>query len=160
MITRWIKQITVVASMAVALLGFAPMIPAASGTVLSPAVHAGSFKDDACSGVSDVGDGSKCGDGGAAFEGVFATIVSILSYVVGVVAIVMVIVAGFKYITSGGDSGKVASAKNTLIYALVGLIVAALAQTLIHFVLNSSSRALTKCEGHTYAQTDSRCTDK
>ncbi len=65
--------------------------------------------------------------------------VVILSIVVGVAAVIMVILAGFKYITSGGESGRVANAKNTLIYALVGLAVAALAQFLVHFVLNQAT---------------------
>ena len=45
----------------------------------------------------------------------------------------MVIVSGFKYITSGGDPGAVSSAKRTLIYALVGLAVAVLAEFMAHF---------------------------
>ena len=59
----------------------------------------------------------------------------------GVLAIIMVIVAGFKYIVSGGDSGKVGSAKNTLIYALVGIAIAVFAQFLVHFVINASNKA-------------------
>ena len=51
--------------------------------------------------------------------------------IVGVVAIIMIIVGGFRYITSGGDSSKVGSAKNTIIYAIIGLILVALAQ-IIH----------------------------
>jgi hypothetical protein len=48
-------------------------------------------------------------------------------------------IAGFKYIASAGDQNKVASAKGTLIYALVGLAVAALTQFLIHFVLANTN---------------------
>lgn len=65
------------------------------------------------------------------------TIVNILSVIVGVVAVIMIIVGGFRYITSGGDSGNVSSAKNTLIYAIVGLIIVALAQFIVHFVLTN-----------------------
>jgi hypothetical protein len=51
----------------------------------------------------------------------------------------MVIYGGFKYITSGGDSGKVTSAKNTIVYAAIGLVVVALAQFIVKFVLGKAS---------------------
>jgi cytochrome bd-type quinol oxidase subunit 2 len=62
-------------------------------------------------------------------------IVNIFSIIVGIVAVIMVIVGGFKFIISGGDSTKVTSARNTIIYAIVGLIVVALAQFIVKFVL-------------------------
>lgn len=67
--------------------------------------------------------------------GLVKTIVSILSIIIGIIAVIFVIIGGFNYVTSGGDSGKVNSAKNTVIYALVGLIIAALAQVIVRFVL-------------------------
>ena len=63
-------------------------------------------------------------------------IVNIFSLVVGAIAIIMIIYGGFRYITSGGDSGRVGNAKNTLIYAIVGLIIVALAQVIVHVILN------------------------
>lgn len=66
-------------------------------------------------------------------------IVTLFSIIVGVVSILMIIYGGFRYITSGGDSGKVGNAKNTLIYAIVGLVIVALAQLIVHFVLNQAS---------------------
>jgi energy-converting hydrogenase Eha subunit B len=62
-------------------------------------------------------------------------IINVISVIVGVVAVIMVIFGGLRYITSGGDSGKVSSAKNTIIYAVIGLIVVALAQFIVQFVL-------------------------
>lgn len=69
-------------------------------------------------------------------------IVNIFSIIVGAVAVIMIIYGGFRYITSGGDSNKVGSAKNTLIYAIIGLIIVALAQIIVHFVINTSSNAV------------------
>jgi hypothetical protein len=66
-------------------------------------------------------------------------IVNIFSIVVGAVAVLMVIYGGLRYITSGGDSGRVGNAKNTLIYAIIGLLIVALAQLIVHFVLNQSN---------------------
>lgn len=62
--------------------------------------------------------------------------VNLFSVVVGIVAVIMIVVGGFRYITSGGDSGKITSAKTTIIYALIGLVVVALAQFIVQFVLN------------------------
>ena len=55
----------------------------------------------------------------------------------------MIIVGGIRYITSGGDSGNISSAKNTIIYAVIGLIIVALAQILVHYVLSSVNNAST-----------------
>jgi energy-converting hydrogenase Eha subunit B len=64
------------------------------------------------------------------------TVINIFSTLVGVIAVIMIIYGGMRYITSGGDSGKITSAKNTIIYALIGLVVVALAQFIVKFVLN------------------------
>lgn len=66
---------------------------------------------------------------------ILKTIIDIFSMIVGFVAVLMIIVGGFKYVTSGGDSGNISSAKNTIIYALVGLAIVALSQFIVRFVL-------------------------
>lgn len=83
---------------------------------------------------------ATCDDSGV--DNIFATIVKVLSYVIGAVAIVMMLVGAFKYISSGGEAQKVGNAKSTILFALVGLIVAALAQFLVHFVLYQTSRSI------------------
>ncbi|MDB5169976.1 MAG: hypothetical protein JWN82_372 [Candidatus Saccharibacteria bacterium] len=70
-------------------------------------------------------------------QDIASKVVNFLSVIVGVVAVIMIIVGGFRYITSGGDSSNVSGAKNTLIYAIVGLIIVALAQFIVHFVLDN-----------------------
>lgn len=54
----------------------------------------------------------------------------------GVTAVIIMIIGGFMYILSGGDSGKVSTAKDTILYAAVGLVVIAIAQTIIEFVID------------------------
>jgi hypothetical protein len=68
-------------------------------------------------------------------------VVNIFSIIVGAASIIMIIYGGFRYITSGGSTEKVGSAKNTIIYAIVGLIIVALAQALVHFVLSRATAA-------------------
>lgn len=88
-------------------------------------------------GIDETG-GNCSGDGVKNF---LSTVVKILGIVAGAAAIIMIIISGFKYITSGGDTNKVASAKNTLIYAMVGVAVAVLAQLLVNFAFTTASNA-------------------
>jgi hypothetical protein len=84
--------------------------------------------------------GTDCsGDG---VDHVLQAAVTVLSFVIGAAAVIMIIVSGFRYITSGGDSNKVSGAKSTLIYALVGVFIAAIAQLLVHFALYQSNNAV------------------
>ena len=109
-------------------------------SALTPSFAFATAQTDICSGVGGTSpDGTCTTSSGLTVMGVVKTIVSVLSWVIGVVAVIMVMISGFKYITSGGDSNGVSSAKNTLIYAIVGLIIVALAQFLVHFVLNNIS---------------------
>jgi cytochrome bd-type quinol oxidase subunit 2 len=71
------------------------------------------------------------------------TIVNILSIIVGVVAVIMIIIAGLRYVTSGGSDEAVKGAKNTILYAIIGLVVVALAQLIVHFVLHSTTTSTT-----------------
>ncbi len=60
---------------------------------------------------------------------------NIFSIVAGIIAVVMIMISGLKYITSGGESAKVASAQNTALYAAVGIMIVVLAQVLVKFVV-------------------------
>lgn len=64
------------------------------------------------------------------------TAVNLLSAIVGIVAVIMIIIGGFRYVTSGGNDTSVTSAKNTILYAIIGLVVVALAQVLVRFTLS------------------------
>lgn len=68
---------------------------------------------------------------------VLKAITNILLFLVGAVSVIMIIVGGLRYVTSGGDSSSVTSAKNTVLYAIVGLIVAAMAYAIVNFVLTN-----------------------
>ena len=72
-------------------------------------------------------------------ENVIKTVINIFSAIVGAVSIIMIILGGFKYITSSGDSNNISSAKNTILYAIVGLVVVAFAQVIVQFVLERTA---------------------
>jgi uncharacterized membrane protein len=86
-------------------------------------------------------NGGLNGDSSTQVGKLAQTIVNIFSVIVGAASIIMIIYAGFRYITSGGSSERIGNAKTTLIYAIIGLIVVALAQLLVHFVLSASINA-------------------
>lgn len=114
---------------------------AISPVVMQP-VYAKGFsnsKSSACAGISQLGAGQNCGSGGTAVDGLIQTGVYILSWVIGIIAVIMVLVSGLKFITAGGESSKVAEAKTALMWALAGVVVVALAQALIHWVFNTST---------------------
>ncbi len=83
-----------------------------------------------CAGIDDPLTGGASG-----VTVLIKNIINVFSLVVGIVAVLMIIFAGFRYITSGGNDGSVGSAKNTILYAVIGLIIVALAQVIVRFVI-------------------------
>lgn len=118
-------------------LGVSLLVPAGTATAA----------DSACptdGGVSTgLTGGAACAKGAGqqanlfGSTGVFTTIVNVLLFIIGAVAVIMLIIGGIRYVVSGGDSGAVTSAKNTILYAVIGIIVAILAYAIVNFVLTS-----------------------
>ncbi len=122
----------------------------AGAVVLAPSMasattNCGNIATSINSGVASTGSNVTCGTGKTVSTGVQSIakqVVEVFSVVVGVVSVIMIIYSGFRYITSGGDQNGVGSAKNTLVFAIIGLIIVALAQVIVHVVLNSSQAAV------------------
>jgi hypothetical protein len=95
-----------------------------------------------CAGMSEL-SGVPCAQQSSVAQNntgsLIKTIVSTLSYVLGVLAIVMIIFSGVLFATSAGDASKVKTAKSTLVYALIGIVIAMLVQIIIRWVLGASS---------------------
>jgi len=70
-------------------------------------------------------------------DGVFQQVVNVLLFLIGAIAVIMLIIGGIRYVISGGDQAAVTSAKNTILYAIVGIIVAFLAYAIVEFVLTA-----------------------
>ncbi len=64
------------------------------------------------------------------------TIINVLLFIIGAVAVIMIIIGGLRYVTSNGDQTHVKGAKDTILYAVVGLIVAILAYAIVQFVVS------------------------
>ena len=69
--------------------------------------------------------------------GLFQTITNVLLFVIGAISVIMLIIGGIRYVLSGGDSSAVTSAKNTILYAVIGIVVAILAYAMVNFVITS-----------------------
>lgn len=107
------------------------------GAIVAPAVHAAPWDvfpsqctelSKVCSNASDqklFGPGS-----------VMNNILNAFVYVIGAIAVIMMVVGAFRFVTSSGDSAAITSAKNTILYSVIGLIVAAMASAIINFVLS------------------------
>ncbi|MCA9348772.1 hypothetical protein KC878_01345 [Candidatus Saccharibacteria bacterium] len=137
-------KLSLIAFVAMAL----PMVPAVVSAATTNTT--GDSSNAACAGAN-LDASALDGTGGAtcdasttedtSINNLVRSVITIFSWVVGVVSVIMIIIAGFKYVVSGGDSGGVSGAKNTIIYAIVGLVVVLLAQIIVRFVVNNVNTA-------------------
>lgn len=64
------------------------------------------------------------------------SVINILLFVAGLIAVIIIVVGGLRFVTSEGDAASANKAKNSVVYALVGLVLAVLAYAIVNFVLN------------------------
>lgn len=124
---KWLLEIATVLTLVAAPL------PLLGGTVAADTCGQSPAAQEVLNNLASSEVGPNCGQDRV--NNIFQTVVTLLSIIVGVASVVVIIYAGFKYITSAGEANRVSNAKATLLYAIVGLAVAGLAQLLIHFVL-------------------------
>jgi multisubunit Na+/H+ antiporter MnhB subunit len=105
---------------------------------LTPAVTFADGTDPASEiqqGVSGVGGSSTANQDD--LKGFLKTIVNVMLFILGAIAVIMIIIGGIRYTTSNGDAAQTKGAKDTILYAVVGLIVAILAYAIVNFVISS-----------------------
>ncbi|MDB5186545.1 MAG: rane protein of unknown function [Candidatus Saccharibacteria bacterium] len=112
-----------------AVLAFAVLIGVAAFTP-SYSVVGAAAKDQILDGANKSGAQDN-----TTLETRISTITSILLFVIGAISVIMIIVGGIRYVTSAGDSSKIKAAKDTIMYSVVGLVVALLAYAIVNFVL-------------------------
>lgn len=79
-----------------------------------------------------------------ALSNIIVTVTNVVLFLVGAVAVIMIIVGGFRYVTSNGDQNAVTGAKNTILYAIIGIVVAFLAYAAVQFIVGSLTDTSTK----------------
>lgn len=112
-----------------------------TGFALSPMTPAfAANKDDVCEGVGAASGGSGCTPTGGVTDinVVVRTGLRIFQSIVGIIAVIMMVTAGLRFITSGGTPDKINSARNTLLYGAIGIVVVALSEVIIQFALNQA----------------------
>lgn len=114
-------------------------------SVFMPAnVHAQTIADNICTGVlnasgEEATDASSCEeDGENSFSNIITKVINIFSILIGSISVIMIIIGGFRYIISGGDQNNVTAAKNTIMYAIIGLVVVLFSQVIVRFVLSNA----------------------
>ncbi len=103
------------------------------------------YAADCTPGSEPLGNGISCaqpsGKAGSAHlfgaGSVFQKVANILIFLVGAIAVIMLIVGGLRYVLSGGSKDAVEGAKNTILYAIIGIVVAILAYAAVQFVVNN-----------------------
>lgn len=114
-----------------------PVMVLGASLVISPATPAYAQFDG---GIEDGANSAKGKDQQTDLfgpSGVFQTITNVLLFLIGAISVIMLIIGGIRYVVSGGDSTAVQNAKNTILYAIVGIVVAILAYAVVNFVINS-----------------------
>jgi hypothetical protein len=108
------------------------------GAAVLPATSASAINVFPSCGAGGSGGGSTavCGSAGNDnAQSMAQKIVSTLLFILGILAVIMIIVGGIRYVTSAGDASRVKAAKDTVMYSVVGLVVAILAYAIVTFVV-------------------------
>lgn len=97
-------------------------------------------REEVCKGIDSI-DSNATADctnkEGGQLSGFIKKIINILLFIIGAIAVLMIIIGGLRYVLSAGDQSAVTGAKNTILYAVVGLIIAVMAFAIVNFVLSS-----------------------
>lgn len=123
----------IVEKIKMAVMGLSAVATLGAATVLAPAVSAETAADKYTSGNESVEKAAT--DRETNLMSTLATIINVALGVIGFVAVVMIIMGGVQYTTSAGDAAKVTKAKNTILYGIVGLVIALLAFAIVNFIL-------------------------
>ena len=126
-----------------ATLGFV----AAFAFVVTPTAYAAPATNQVCDTKTiNIVEGVDCAQGAGTQntlfgdgkeDGLFKTVTNVLLFLIGAVSVIMLIIGGIRYTLSNGDSSQVTAAKNTILYAVIGIIVALLAYAIVNFVVSS-----------------------
>lgn len=119
---------------------FVPAFALCAGLLTAPAYaacEADNIGETGLSGSAECAKGTGQSENLTGESGVFRTVTNILLFIIGAVAVIMLVIGGIRYTISGGDSNQVTAAKNTILYAIIGIVVAILAFAAVNFVIGS-----------------------
>lgn len=73
-------------------------------------------------------------------DGTFSNVVNTILYVTGIIAVAMLIIGGIRFMISRGDKDKVQKAKNTIVYAIIGLILVIFSYAIVNFIVSATGK--------------------
>ncbi len=117
-----IKHFIIAATLAFT-AGVGVLVPVGGAAALDPG-------DEARKGFNQAGGGSEKSLGESIKD-----VINVLLFLIGAVSVIMIIIGGIRYVLSNGDSTQITGAKNTIMYAVIGLVVALLAYAIVNFVV-------------------------
>jgi len=131
-------------------LSYALMLAAPVAVVASPIAYAATspaqteINNNLCKGSNlNLGtnpeDCSTTSSAGDSVTSIIRKVINVLSVIIGAIAVVMIIIGGFRYITSAGNPEQAKGARSTILYAIIGLVIVAVAQIIVRFVLNAAT---------------------
>ncbi len=85
---------------------------------------------------AEVQAASGCNESTTGLEEAIRIILNSVIGIAGLVAVIFIIIGGVKYMTSTGEPGKVQTAQKTILYAVIGLVICALAFVIVNFTIN------------------------
>lgn len=96
-------------------------------------------QSEACSGTGGTLSSGTCAGNSSQdnLAKLIKTAVNVLLYVLGAIAVLVIIIGGIRYVTSAGDASRVKLAKDTILYAVIGLVIAILAYAIVNFVVTN-----------------------
>lgn len=122
------------------------IIPLSTNAVFASCTGSGSFScvctdDNISAGKGLAGTNTICSDHSTTnpllgSDGIITKVTNIVAIVAGAAAVIMIIISGLLFVTAGGDSQRVQTARNTIIYVVVGLVVILLARSIIEFIVS------------------------
>jgi hypothetical protein len=115
------KKVIISCAFIVASLGGGLLLPSTNALALA-----------ACTGN---GDTVVCKSAPSDITAILKSVISILLTIAGIIAVIMIVIGAIRYITSDGDPGKASTARQTVIYAIVGLVVAIMSYGIVNFVV-------------------------
>lgn len=105
---------------------------------VTPAVYAATTgEEELCRGAGMTWKDGTCvnNNGGPTVQQTVENVVNVLLFLIGAIAVIMIVIGGLRYVLSNGEQAQLTSAKNTIIYACVGLVVSVMAYAIVNFVL-------------------------
>jgi len=113
---------------------FVPVLAFAVSAAVAPPSHANQVQKGADDATKDSGiKSAKVADAPT----LVSTVTNALLFIIGAISVIMIIVGGIRYVISNGDSAQITAAKNTILYAVIGLVIALLAYAIVNFVVTN-----------------------